>query len=312
MNTTPCLTDFANGADARKMLEGDAEPVSAAAKRSVKADGTLVGVNKGDERTVYRHGGALYIEDTEGDMARCAVEIRTSSCVIYLSSCVSTFLPSSDGVDYDCSKSLVEATRDAIGLLSTAPSADRTEIAIEMIHEAVAGGAGGRRGSVSTALQVMFADTDGTLINELHEVVNALVLREAANLNLFTGIRFNSSMNLEVLLGDFPFETTQGPACDAAAQVLIDAYGIYVATHGDTDQARVAGKTYTSVRESATKWVLEGGDGKQITTVTKNDDDEYNDGNGDEIETDLHEGNFWPPVATAKWAVPAPAKRKRP
>jgi len=312
MNTTPCLTDFANGADAREMLAGDAEPVSASVMRAIKASGTLVGVNYTDERAVYRHDEMLYIyevgdEGDEGDMVPCALEIPTSSCVIYLGNNVSTFLC---GERDSSAPPLPEVIGAAIGLLVKAPCAGKVEIATEMIYAAISGGGDGRRGKVAAALELMFVDTDddGDLIRELHGVVIPLVLREATHLNLCTGFRFNGLMQLELSLGAFCFETKQVPACAAAGKVLIDAYGAYVATHGGAGPARVAGKTYASVRVSATKWILEGPNfpgapGKQITTVTKNDDGEYIDVNGDEIETGRYEGNFCPPTACAVWAA---------
>ena len=327
MNATPCLTDFANGADARTMLAGDAEPVCASVMRAIKTSGTLVGVNYTDERAVYRDGEMLYICEVEGEMVPCALEISTSSCVIYLGNDVSTFLCCGD-----CDSSappLLEAIGAAVELLVKAPCAGKVGFVTEMIYAAISGGGGGRRGKVAAALELLFFDTDddGDLIRELHGVVTSLVLREVTHLNLCTGFRFNPLMILELSLGDFHFETTQEPACATADKVLIDAYGVYVATHGGTGPARVAGKTYASVRVSATEWILEKKDGTQITSVTKNDDGEYIDANGEEIETELYEGNFCPPIACATWTAPAKdddeiktaggaattsAKRKRP
>ena len=252
-------------------------------------------------------------------MVECTVEIRTSSCVLYLSTHFSTFL-CGDGADRDASVSIMEAIVKAIGLFSPALSTKRAEIATEMICGAVASGGSGSHGKVETGLRVMFADADADenplrgLISELRELVFPLVLRDFKNWNLFSGIRFDPWADLEVSIDGFEFAAPRVPACALAEQMLIEAYGYYVATHGDSIEpgARVVGDTYTSVRESETKWALEGPGGEPITTVTKNDDGGYIDASGGgEIETGLFEGNFCPPVAGAKWAAPPSAKRRR-
>lgn len=314
------MSDFlGNGAAARKALAGVVEIVGDSLRRDVKAAGTLVGVNEAHKCTVYRLGGKLFIEknagpDDEGDMVECAVAIGASSCVLYLSTHLSTFL-SGDNADREPSKSFVDAFGGAIDLMSPAPCTERIEIGAQMIYEGVSSGGSGSLGKVMSGLEVMFADTDGdeqplsVLVSELRAVVCPLVLDEVEGQNLFSGIRLNGELKLEVLIGDFAFEAPREPACEGAKQVLIDAYGYHVATHGESTVplARVVGDTYTSFRESETKWVLEGPDGLPIATVIKNDYGEYIDFNGDEIETGLFEGDFCPSVATAKWAAP-PAK----
>ena len=238
--------------------------------------------------------------------------------MLYLSTHFSTSL-CGGGADRDASMSIMNAIKRAIVLFSPAPSTERAEIATEMICGAVASGGSGSRGKVETGLRVMFADADADenplrgLISELRELVFPLVLRDVKNWNLFSGIRFDRWADLEVSIGDLEFAAPRVPACALAEQMLIEAYGYYVATYGDSIEpgARVVGDTYTSVRESEAKWALEGPGGEPITTVTKNDDGGYIDASGGEIETGLFEGNFCPPVAGAKWAAPPPAKRRR-
>ena len=297
MSSTPDTDQFnGDSAAARVCLAAPAVSIAEPERQRVRTEGVLVGTNSADGCNVYQMPGARFFVENGERMVPVKLIVRASSCTVYLTEPGnSTYL---HGPDADCPVDvpLVQAVGKALELLAP-DHLERVMIGTKVIHRSPTADA------VELGVRIMFADfsDDDELVDSLHTVAQPLLVREAAGMNLFDTIKFNS-MDLQVKFGASGWtDAPQIPTCPRAARVVAMAFGAYVAAAGNEclPGARVSGKTYTLFRATETKWHLEA-NGKTVTTVTIDDEGEYNDHNGDSIEDEET-----PTIAGATWGTAA-------